>query len=56
MAIGFRSLTIVRPGIMGAILPKKLRIGAAPNIAGALIDSVVAGLPGCHLRFAESLL
>jgi hypothetical protein len=79
-AIGFQSLTIVRPSIMGGqrdelrlgegivrrlakmlgpILPKKLRINAAPNIAGALIDrrrAIVAGLPGCHFRFAESLL
>jgi uncharacterized protein YbjT (DUF2867 family) len=76
-AIGFQSLTIVRPSIIGGqraelrvgervvlrlsqalgpILPEKFRISAAPNIAGALIDSVIAGLPGCHFRLAESLL
>jgi uncharacterized protein YbjT (DUF2867 family) len=75
-AIGFQSLTIVRPSIIGGqrdelrlgesvvlhlskvlhpILPKKFRINAAPNIAGALVDSVIAGLPGCHFRFSESL-
>ena len=76
-AIGFRSLTIVRPSMIGGqrnerrlgesvvlqisnvlspILPRKLRINPAQSVAEALIDSVVAGLPGCHFRFAESLL
>jgi hypothetical protein len=76
-AIGFLSLTIVRPSIIGGqrsehrlgesialhiskvlgpILPKKFRISSAHNIAQALIDSVVAGKPGHHFRFAESLL
>jgi uncharacterized protein YbjT (DUF2867 family) len=76
-AIGFQSLTIVRPSIIGGqrnehrlgesiglhiskvlgpILPKKFRISPAQAIAEALIDSVIAGLPGCHFRFAESLL
>jgi uncharacterized protein YbjT (DUF2867 family) len=75
-AIGFQSLTIVRPSIIGGqrdelrlgesvvlrlskvlrpILPKKFRINAALDIAAALIDSVIAGLPGCHFRFSESL-
>jgi uncharacterized protein YbjT (DUF2867 family) len=75
-AIGFQSLTIVRPSIIGGqrddlrlgesvvlrlskvlgpILPKKFRINPAANIAGALIDSVIAALPGCHFRFAASL-
>jgi uncharacterized protein YbjT (DUF2867 family) len=76
-AIGFQSLTIVRPSmiggqrnerrlgesvvlhiskVLGPILPKKFRISPAQSIAETLIDSVVAGLPGCHFRFAESLL
>jgi uncharacterized protein YbjT (DUF2867 family) len=76
-AIGFQSLTIVRPSMIGGqrnerrlgesvvlhiskalgpILPKKFRISPAQSIAEALIDSVVAGLAGCHFRFAESLL
>jgi uncharacterized protein YbjT (DUF2867 family) len=76
-AIGFQSLTIVRPSIIGGqrdelrlgesvvlrlskllgpVLPRKFRVTAASNIAEALIDSVVDGLPGCHFRFAESLL
>jgi hypothetical protein len=38
------------------MVPKKFRIGPAQSIAEALIDSVVAGLPGCHFLFAESLL
>jgi uncharacterized protein YbjT (DUF2867 family) len=75
--VGFQSLTIVRPSIIGGqrdelrlgegvalclsrvlgpILPKRFRISEAPNVAGALIDSVIAGLPGCHFRLAESLL
>ncbi len=76
-AIGFQSLTIVRPSsiegqrnerrfgesivpriskVLGPTLPKKFRISPAQSIAEALTDSVVAGLPGCHFRFAESLL
>jgi len=77
MAIGFPSLTIVRPSIIGGkrdefrfaesavlrmskilgpMLPKKLRISPAPNIATALIDGIVEQPPGCHFRYAESLV
>jgi len=76
-AIGFPSLTIVRPSliggerdefrlaesaalrlskILGPVLPKKFRISPAPNIATALIDAIVERPPGCHFRYAESLL
>lgn len=41
--------------LLRPILPKKFRIDAAPNIARALVDSVIAALPGCHFRFSESL-
>jgi uncharacterized protein YbjT (DUF2867 family) len=76
-AVGFYSLTIVRPSMiggqreehraaesivlklskaLGSVVPKRFRISPAPNIAAALIDAVVAGPPGCHFRFAESML
>jgi uncharacterized protein YbjT (DUF2867 family) len=76
-AIGFDSLTIVRPSmiggprqehraaerfvlslskVLGPSLPKQFRVSPAPNIAAALIDAVVLGPPGCHWRFAASLL
>jgi uncharacterized protein YbjT (DUF2867 family) len=76
-AIGFDSLTIVKPSMIGGqreehragetfvlnlskalgpMLPKRFRISPAPNIAAALIDAVVLGPPGCHIRFSESLL
>ena len=41
---------------VGPMLPKRLRISPAPNIAAALIDAVVLGPPGCRFRFTESLL
>lgn len=76
-AIGFVSLTIVRPSMIGGqreehraaegfvlrlskalgpMLPRRFRMSPAPNIAAALIDAVVLGPPGCHFRFAGSLL
>lgn len=66
-AIGFESLTIVRPGMIGGhrdefrlaerlifpvaaafgrLLPKGLRINPAPNIAHALLEAVIAQVPG----------
>src|SRR5271154_5332975 len=37
------------------ILPKKFHINAATKIGAVLVESVVAGEPGCHYRYAESL-
>src|SRR5271156_5236346 len=75
--VGFRSLTILRPGIIGGkraesrfaegvalglsrilapILPKKFHVNPAAKIAGALLDSITAAEPGCHYRYAESLV
>jgi len=50
------SLALRISKVLSPILPKKFRISPAQNIAEALIDSVVAGPPGCHFRFAEGLL
>src|ERR1700728_3646254 len=75
--VGFRSLTILRPSIIGGerdesrfaegialrlagilapILPKKFHVDPAATIAAVLVDSVVAAEPGCHYRYAESLV
>ncbi len=75
--VGFRSLTILRPSIIGGkreesrfaegvvlglsriltpILPKKFRVDPAPKIAAVLVDSIIAAEPGCHYRYAESLV
>jgi uncharacterized protein YbjT (DUF2867 family) len=75
--VGFRSLTILRPSIIGGkredsrftegvalalsrilapILPKKLHLNPAVKIAGVLVESVIAAEPGCHYRYAESLV
>jgi uncharacterized protein YbjT (DUF2867 family) len=75
--LGFRSLTILRPSIIGGkredsrlaegvalalsrilapILPKKFHVNPAAKIAGVLLDSIVAAEPGCHYRYAESLV
>ena len=75
--VGFKSLTILRPSIIGGkreesrfaegialglsrilapILPKKFHVNPAAKIAGVLLDSIVAAEPGCHYRYAESLV
>jgi uncharacterized protein YbjT (DUF2867 family) len=75
--VGFRSLTILRPSIIGGkredsrfaegvalalsrilapILPKKFHVNPAAKIAGVLVESIVAAEPGCHYRYAESLV
>ena len=74
--VGFKSLTILRPSIIGGkryesrfaeglaltlsrilapVLPKKFHVNPAAKIAGVLLDSVIAAIPGCHYRYAESL-
>ena len=75
--VGFRSLTILRPSIIGGkreqprfaegvalglsrilspILPKKFHVNPAAKIAAVLVDSIIAAEPGCHYRYAESLV
>jgi uncharacterized protein YbjT (DUF2867 family) len=75
--VGFRSLTIVRPSLIGGhreesrlaegialrlsrilapILPKKFHVNPAPTIAAALVNAIIAAEPGCHFRYAESLV
>jgi uncharacterized protein YbjT (DUF2867 family) len=75
--VGFKSLTILRPSIIGGernesrvtegialglsrllapILPKKFHVNPAAKIAGVLVDSVTASVPGCHYRYAETLV
>jgi uncharacterized protein YbjT (DUF2867 family) len=75
--VGFRSLTILRPSIIGGkreesrfsegvalglsrilapILPKKFHVNPAAKIAAVLVDSIIAADPGCHYRYAESLV
>jgi uncharacterized protein YbjT (DUF2867 family) len=75
--VGFRSLTILRPSIIGGkredsrfaegvalalsrilapILPKKFHVNPAAKIAGVLVESIVTAEPGCHYRYAESLV
>ncbi len=74
--VGFKSLTILRPSIIGGkrdesrfaeglaltlspilapVLPKKFHVNPAAKIAGVLLDSVIAAIPGCHYRYAENL-
>jgi uncharacterized protein YbjT (DUF2867 family) len=50
------SLVLNLSKALGLLVPKRFRISPAPNIAAALIDAVILGPPGCHFRFAESLL
>ena len=41
--------------MLAPILPKKFHINPATKIGAVLVESVVAGEPGCHYRYAESL-
>ena len=75
--IGFRSLTILRPSMIGGargefrltesialalsrvlapVLPRRFHVNPAPIIAQALVDAILAGEPGCHFRFSDSLV
>jgi uncharacterized protein YbjT (DUF2867 family) len=75
--IGFRSLTIIRPGMIGGsreefrlaervilpiaallrpILPRGLRINPPENIARALIDGVLSGIPGAQMLSSKDLV
>jgi uncharacterized protein YbjT (DUF2867 family) len=42
--------------ILGPILPKKSHVNPATKIAAVLVDSIIAAEPGCHYRYAESLV
>jgi uncharacterized protein YbjT (DUF2867 family) len=46
-------LTLAR--VLGPVLPKRFQIDPAPAIAQALIDAIVAGVPGCQMRYSASL-
>jgi uncharacterized protein YbjT (DUF2867 family) len=41
--------------MLAPILPKKFHINPATKIGAVLVESIVAGDPGCHYRYAESL-
>ena len=76
-AIGYDSLTLVRPGLIGGdraefrlgeriasvaltalgpILPRRLRIDPAGNIARALLEAAIGGRPGVHVVGAADLV
>jgi uncharacterized protein YbjT (DUF2867 family) len=42
--------------ILAPILPKKFHINPASKIAAVLVDSIIAAEPGCHYRYAETLV
>jgi uncharacterized protein YbjT (DUF2867 family) len=48
------ALTLSR--LLAPILPKKFHVNPAAKIAVVLVDSIVAAEPGCHYRYAESLV
>jgi uncharacterized protein YbjT (DUF2867 family) len=41
--------------MLAPLLPKKFHMNPATKIGAVLVESVVAGEPGCHYRYAESL-
>lgn len=75
-SIGYESLTLVRPGliggdrtefrlgeriasvalgVLGPILPRRMRIDPAGNIARALLEAAIGGRPGVHVVGAAEL-
>ncbi len=75
-SIGYESLTLVRPGliggdraefrlgeriasvalgVLGPILPRRLRVDPAGNIARALLEAAIGGRPGVHVVGAAEL-
>jgi uncharacterized protein YbjT (DUF2867 family) len=75
--IGFKSLTIVRPSMIGGerdefrlgesiflmlsrvfapVLPRRFQVNPASKIAQVLVDAILTGEPGCHLRYSDSLV
>ena len=42
--------------LLAPVLPRKFHVNPAAVIARVLLDSVIAGVPGCHYRYAESLI
>jgi uncharacterized protein YbjT (DUF2867 family) len=75
--VGFKSLTIVQPSLIGGerdesrraeklasilfsvfapILPKKLKINPAPNIAAASLKAATSAAPGLHYRRSETMV
>ena len=74
--VGFRSLTLVRPGLIGGersefrrgeramamvlgamapLLPGRLRINPAGNIAAALLEAAITGKAGVHVISSSAL-
>jgi uncharacterized protein YbjT (DUF2867 family) len=41
--------------LLAPVLPRKFHVNPAAVIAGVLLNSVIAGIPGCQYRYAESL-
>jgi hypothetical protein len=41
---------------LAPVLPKRFHVNPAPKIAQLLVDAVVTAEPGCHLRYADSLV
>src|SRR5271154_7146400 len=42
--------------LLAPILPKKFHVNPAAKVAGVLFNSVTASVPGCHYRYAETLV
>jgi hypothetical protein len=42
--------------MLAPILPKKFHVNPAPKVAAVLVDSIITAEPGCHYRYAESLV
>jgi uncharacterized protein YbjT (DUF2867 family) len=50
------SVALTLSHLLGPVLPKRFHVNPAPRIAQVLVDAVVTGEPGCHLRYSDSLV
>jgi uncharacterized protein YbjT (DUF2867 family) len=50
------SLVLRLSHFLAPVLPKRFHVNPAPKIAQLLVDAVVTAEPGCHLRYADSLV
>jgi uncharacterized protein YbjT (DUF2867 family) len=50
------SIALTLSRFLTPVLPKRFHVNPAPKIAQALVDAILAGEPGCHFRYSDSLV
>ena len=50
------SIVLTLSRFLAPALPKRFRVNPAAKIAQVLVDAVLTGEPGCHVRYSDSLV